>query len=40
MSVAHALSLTVRTGEVTIDVPQGFEPALLRQVVAALAALV
>ncbi len=27
------LSLTLRIGAVTIDVPQGFDPALLRQVV-------
>ena len=34
--VVHASSLTLRIGEVTIDVPQDFDPALLRQVVAVL----
>jgi len=36
ISVAHTSSLMVRIGEVTIDVPQDFDPVLLRQVVAAL----
>jgi len=30
---ARDLSLTLRVGAVTIDVPPGFDPALLRQVV-------
>lgn len=36
--VSNSPSLTIRIGEIAIDVPRDFDPTLLRQVVAALTA--